>query len=589
MKDQDYADKAIREELQKVRDEYNLLYSLYNKEIADRKLAEDLLVLQNDHLTKFNQFSVDLAMLSSRESLEGLIVSRLKEISGARVAMISTYDESSRTISTNRVETDPGLLRSFLALVGSEHTHRFEISDDLYVKMIKDVYKVGKNMHEISPGSFPKPLAIAIQALFGVDRFIGLSYVIEGKLFGTTLLGMTKGVPDPPRQFMESLVFLAAVSLRRRQAEEALRNSYDVLNKITDQVPGVVYQYRLYPDGHSAFPISSAGMYDIYGVTPEDVREDASPVFTRLHPDDFQMIADTIAESARSQTFYHSEFRVILPGKGVRWRSCNAKPSLLEDGSTLWYGIITDITDRKLVEEELIKAKEKAEESDRLKSAFLANISHEIRTPMNGILGFAELLKEPGLTGAEQLQYLGIIEKSGDRMLGIINNIIDISKIESGQMKVILTETNINELITYLYEFFMPEVENNGMQIFMHPGLPAHLAIITTDREKLYAILANFVKNAVKYAHQGTIELGYEKQDGHLEFYVKDNGPGIPADRHQAIFERFVQGDISVKRTIQGAGLGLSISKAYAAMLGGKIRVESEPGKGAAFFLTIPH
>ena len=139
----------------------------------------------------------------------------------------------------------------------------------------------------------------------------------------------------------------------RKQALEELQNSHDMLEKLAAQVPGVLYKYRLYPDGRSAFPFSSAGMYDIYEVTPEEVREDASPVFTRLHPDDYNDIVETITESARNQTFYHSEFRVILPKQGLRWRMCDAKPELLEDGSTLWYGIITDITERKLTEEAL--------------------------------------------------------------------------------------------------------------------------------------------------------------------------------------------------------------------------------------------
>lgn len=145
----------------------------------------------------------------------------------------------------------------------------------------------------------------------------------------------------------------------RKVAEEKLQENYDLLNKLSAQVPGVVYQYRLYPDGHSAFPYSSRGMYDIYEVTTEEVREDASPVFTRLHPDDLDMIVATINESAQNQTNYQSEYRVILPKQGLRWRRCEAKPELLQDGSTLWHGIISDITDRKIAEEILRKSEEK--------------------------------------------------------------------------------------------------------------------------------------------------------------------------------------------------------------------------------------
>jgi len=136
----------------------------------------------------------------------------------------------------------------------------------------------------------------------------------------------------------------------RKLVDEKLRKNFDLLNKLTDQVPGVVYQYRLYPDGHSAFPYSSRGMYDIYEVTPEEVKTDASPIFTRLHPDDINAVVETINESARNLAVYHSEFRVLLPKQGLRWRKCDAKPERLEDGSTLWYGIISDITEKKEAE-----------------------------------------------------------------------------------------------------------------------------------------------------------------------------------------------------------------------------------------------
>lgn len=250
---------------------------------------------------------------------------------------------------------------------------------------------------------------------------------------------------------------------------------------------------------------------------------------------------------------------------------------------------IRDITERMIIEEELIKAKEQAEESDQLKTAFLANMSHEIRTPMNGILGFADLLKNPNLTGEKQQEYIEIIEKSGTRMLNIINDIISISKIESGLMDVHLSESDVNEQLDYIYTFFKPEVEGKGIHLKHINSLPISKSIIKTDREKIFAILTNLVKNAIKYSEKGTIEFGCHKKGEFLEFFVKDSGVGIDANRQKAIFERFVQADISDKNAYQGAGLGLSISKAYVEMLDGNLWVESEKGKGSTFFFTIPY
>lgn len=253
-------------------------------------------------------------------------------------------------------------------------------------------------------------------------------------------------------------------------------------------------------------------------------------------------------------------------------------------------GSARDVTKQKQSEIELVRAKEKAEESDRLKSAFLANMSHEIRTPMNGILGFSALLKKPNLNSDKQQQFIGIIEKSGIRMLNIINDIIDISKIASGQMSVNFADVNINNVLNELYSFFLEEVTKKSIELKLVKGLLDEQAQYSTDTTKFYAILTNLLKNAIKFTENGIIEFGYSINSTKTEllFYVKDTGIGIPEDKQAAIFERFIQADIDDKMARQGAGLGLSISRAYVEMLDGKIWVESMEKIGSTFYFTLP-
>ena len=311
-----------------------------------------------------------------------------------------------------------------------------------------------------------------------------------------------------------------------------------------------------------------------------------------IHPEERNILNDyLINEVIAKKTVFEKEYRIVrINDQQTRWVQCFGATNFDISGNIIeMIGTIQDITERKFFEYELKLAKEHAEESDRLKSAFLANMSHEIRTPMNGILGFAGLLKEPKLTGEEQQEYISIIEQSGERMLNIINDIINISKVESGQMQVSISRTNVNEQVEYIYTFFKPEAELKGIRIFYKAPLPASEVFIQTDREKVYAILTNLVKNAIKFTQEGSVEIGCEKRGNYLEFYVRDTGSGLLPEQIEIIFERFRQVDDSLHRKFEGAGLGLSISKAYVEMLGGKIWVESCYGVGSVFYFTLPY
>ena len=513
----------------------------------------------------------------------------------------------------------------------------------------------------------------------------------------------------------------------RRLAQVKIREKDLEFKKLSSNLPDLIFQFTRRSDGTYCVPIASEGIKNIFGCSPEDVIDDFTPIARVIYPEDVDRVIADIEYSAKHLTHFACEFRVQLPGKPIQWIYSKSTPEKLPDGSVTWYGFNADISERKRIEDSLVKlktaidkseisvvitdrngnieyanpfftkltgyspdeyigktprilkseyhtkefyeemwntinsgktwegefyncnkngemywenaiispvtnsnneithfvaiktdithakninseliiAKEHAEESDRLKSAFLANMSHEIRTPMNGILGFTELLKEPDLSDDQQKYFISIIEKSGARLLNIINDIIDISKIESGLMKVKNSEINVNEYLDQILTFFKPEAEAKNIKLICKSGLPKEEVFLETDSEKFYAILINLVNNALKYTETGFVEFGYNRvktlhktshpNHSYLQFYVKDTGIGIPKDRQEAIFERFVQADIVNKMARQGAGLGLSISKAYVEMLRGKIWLESEEenlsaGKsgGSTFYFTLP-
>lgn len=308
-----------------------------------------------------------------------------------------------------------------------------------------------------------------------------------------------------------------------------------------------------------------------------------------VHPDDRDILDFNWRQTTTERASSRVEYRFLHPDGSIAWVIGQAVPQKDENGQTLGYiGTVTDITERKLMEADMIASKEKAEESDRLKTAFLHNISHEIRTPLNSIVGFSRLITEPDLEQKDLDKYAEIINRSSDNLLSIITDIIQIATIEAGQEKIHEKEINLNTLCAQLQNQFMENALKQNITLTFINSLNDDPYIIG-DGAKLAQVLSNLIGNAVKFTKQGTVVVGCGIKGSNLEFYIEDNGIGIAPEMHEEIFKRFRQVESAATRNYGGSGLGLAISKAIIELLGGHIWVESEIGEGSKFCFTIPY
>jgi PAS domain S-box-containing protein len=326
----------------------------------------------------------------------------------------------------------------------------------------------------------------------------------------------------------------------------------------------------------------SKGARMIYGLNDKNFTfQEITKMPLEIHrPKLDQMMKDLIEKGEK----YDVEFEILTGSNKVVYLRSIAEYDFFEKKV---YGIIQDITENKKVEQELIAAKNKAEESDRLKSAFLSNMSHEIRTPMNGIMGFSQLLAGKDLSDEEKSQFVDIIAKSCDKLLETINDILDISKIETGQVSVRKTEVNIYDLIDSMGRRYREAVHKKGLEMYIRNVSDKSLCL-NTDNVKLHQIIENLLNNALKFTPTGFIELGCEISNGYAHFFVKDSGIGIAPEHHSIIFEPFRQAEISTSVEYGGFGIGLSITKNYVKILGGEIKIESQLGLGTRFDFTFP-
>jgi PAS domain S-box-containing protein len=337
--------------------------------------------------------------------------------------------------------------------------------------------------------------------------------------------------------------------------------------------------------GKGTWTEETARIHDLDPSDPTNVEKGIS----FYKPDSRAKIEQAIKEAIEEAKPYDLELEIISASGVEKWVQTIGHP-VSENGKVIKVGgSFQDITYRKRIEADLVAAKEKAEESDRLKTAFLNNISHEIRTPMNAIVGFSTLLTDADLTDNSKDSFVNTIIQSSNQLLAIINDIVDISNVEAGIIKLSLEPVMINDILRRQGEVFSLNANEKEINLHITLPLPDNDTVISTDKTKLTQVLTNLLNNAFKFTTEGTIECGYKINNQFIEFYVSDTGIGIPEDQIARVFDRFYQVDYQLSRIYQGTGIGLSICKAYVELMGGKIWVESEPGKGTVFHFTLPY
>lgn len=290
-------------------------------------------------------------------------------------------------------------------------------------------------------------------------------------------------------------------------------------------------------------------------------------------------------ELRRGHIEYRLKDHTIYGDSGDSWEELLAEAEYDDEGNAITLvGVFIPITKRKQLEQELRRALDRAEESNRLKSAFLANMSHEIRTPLNAIIGFSSLLPTAE-TEQEMNEYVEIIESNNSLLLQIINDILDLAKIEAGTLDFIESTVSVNNMLDEIVQSASIRNKNENVQIRISKSLPK--CMIKIAKNRLMQVMLNLVNNAMKFTEEGSVTVGYKllEEENKLMFFVRDTGIGIPAEKQNEIFDRFVK----LNSFAQGSGLGLSICEMIVNQMGGKIRVESEVGKGSCFYFSVPY
>jgi signal transduction histidine kinase/HAMP domain-containing protein/ActR/RegA family two-component response regulator len=394
-----------------------------------------------------------------------------------------------------------------------------------------------------------------------------------------------------------------------QQQFESQRALIARLRGMAETVPGVVYQLRMRSNGEFAFAYISEAVKDYFHLSANELTENASDWFDRIHPDDRKQVKDSLLASARHLTPWQQEFRTHHADGSERWLYGNAIAQLEESGTVLWHGFLTDISRQRrdaleleryrhhleeLVEArtaELAEATKAAQAASLAKSAFLANMSHEIRTPMNAIIGLTYLVRRDSAE-PEQQERLKKVADAAEHLLSVINNVLDFSKIEAGKLQLDRVEFSVGQVLDGISSMLAQRAAEKhlSVEIVVDPALAARPLL--GDSQRIAEVLLNFAGNAVKFTDTGFVRLSAKvaQESGNsvqLRFEVQDSGIGIAADVQQRLFQDFEQADSSTTRRYGGTGLGLAICRRLARLMHGEVGVESAPGAGSLFWFTV--
>jgi PAS domain S-box-containing protein len=418
--------------------------------------------------------------------------------------------------------------------------------------------------------------------------------IFEGDNVVAIMLFLSRKIQAPDRDVLEMMAAIGSQIgqfIKRQHTEAALRESETLQRMALTAAHMGVWDWNI-STGEEHW---STEMKSMWGLEVNVDQISHKDLFRRVHPDDRQQVMEALTQTLHEGAEYHPEYRIIHPDGTIRW--LNSRGNLIRDeaGNPLRFtGVSIDITDGKQVEEALRKSKQVAEDANRAKSQFLANMSHELRTPLNAIIGYSEMLQED----AQDLGYddfvpdLDKIHSAGKHLLALINDILDISKIEAGKMELYLETFEIEQILFEVESTIRPLIEKNGNHLQIQR--PPQLGSMNADLTKLRQALFNLLSNAAKFTEQGTITLNviadcdFGSKSDWITFQVSDTGIGMTLEQVEKVFQAFTQADASTTRKYGGTGLGLAITRHFCQMMGGDITVSSELGVGSTFTIRLP-